>query len=198
MKNFKIIILALMVGLIFVVTGCSKEQNDIISKSKASSVEIKDYDLDMTMDIKMSVMDQDVSMLMNMKSTNFIDPIKSKSVVSINMGKLGTQETQSYVVQDGNVVKVYNYTMGKWSVQELTDLKNMEEALSEANFKIFLDNFSNFKKVGADKIDGKDVVVYEGVIKGESLGEVMKTSGMLESLQSDMTMDYTMLFLVLI
>ena len=194
MKKFNLIILALMVSLIFTVAGCAKEQSDIISKARASSSSIKNYDLDMTMDIAMSVMDQDVVMKMNMNSTNFIDPIKSKSTVSIDMGELGKQESQSYVVQDGNVIKVYTYAMGKWSVEELNDLKNMEEALSEANFKVFLDNFSNFKETGTDVVDGKDVVVYEGIIKGESLGEVMQTSGLLESLQSDMSMDYDVVF----
>jgi len=148
----------------------------------------------MTMDISMKVMEQDIDLSMKMQSTNFIDPVKSRGEILIDMGSLGKQESKSYTIQDGDVIKVYTYSMGVWSLQEVSGLKNMEEALAKSNFKVFLDNFDSFKEVETEKIDGKDVVVYEGVIKGSSLSEVMKTSGLLLSLQEDMTMDYDVVF----
>jgi outer membrane lipoprotein-sorting protein len=193
-KILSILLLAvLIIGIVFI-SGCAKEAENIIDRAKESSSSIENYDLDMTMDIGMKVMDQDIVMLMNMESTNFIDPVKSRLEMSIDMGVLGKQETKSYTIQDGDVIKIYTYSMGEWTLQELSGLKNMEDALANSNFKVFINNFDSFKEVGTDKIDGKDVVVYEGVIKGSSLSEVMKTSGLLSSLQADMTMDYEVVF----
>ncbi|KAF0091740.1 MAG: Uncharacterized protein FD141_1529 [Fusobacteria bacterium] len=193
-KILSILLLAILVSGIILMSGCAKEAENIIDRARESSTSIKNYDLDMTMDIDMKVMNQDILMLMNMESTNFIDPIKSRLEMSIDMGELGKQESKSYTVQDGDVIKVYTYSMGEWTLKEISGLKNMEDALANSNFKVFINNFDSFKEVGTDKIDGKDVVVYEGVIKGSSLSEVMKTSGLLSSLQTDMTMDYEVVF----
>lgn len=194
-KILRIFLLAILVSGIVLMSGCAKEaKKNIIDRARESSTSIKNYDLDMTMDIGMKVMDQDIVMLMEMESTNFTDPVKSRLEMSIDMGELGKQESKSYTVQDGDVIKVYTYSMGEWTLKEISGLKNMEDALANSNFKIFIDNFDSFKEVGTDKIEGKDVVVYEGVIKGSSLSEVMKTSGLLSSLQSDMTMDYEVVF----
>ncbi len=193
-KISSIILLSILVSGFVFMTGCAQKAEDFIDKAKVSSASIKNYDLDMTMDINMNVMEQDIVLLMNMKSTNFIDPVKSRLEMSVDMGELGKQETKSYTVQDGDVIKVYTYSMGEWTLQEVSGLKNIEDALAKSNFKIFIDNFDSFKDVGTDKIDGKEVIVYEGVIKGSSLSEVMKTSGLLTSLQADMTMDYEVVF----
>lgn len=193
-KILSIFLLSILVSGIVLMSGCGRESKDLISKARESSASIKSYDLDMTMDINMKVMDQDIIMLLDMQSTNFIDPVKSKSDISIDMGTLGKQESKSYSVQDGDVLKVYTNSTDQWTLQEIKGLKNIEDGLTKSNFKVFLDNFDNYKEVGTEKVDGKDVVVYEGVIKGKSLSEVMKVSGLLESLQADMTMDYDLVF----
>lgn len=193
-KILSILLLTILVSGIVLMSGCGKKAENIIDRARVSSTSIKNYDLDMTMDINMKVMDQDIVMLMNMVSTNFIDPVKSRLAMSIDMGELGKQESKSYTVQDGDILKVYTYSMGEWTLEEVSGLENLEDTLAKSNFKIFIDNFDSFKEVGTDKIDGKNVVVYEGVIKGSSLSEVMKTSGLLESLQADMTMDYEVVF----
>ena len=193
-KIFSILLLAILVSGIVLLSGCGKKAESFIDRARKSSVPIKNYDLDMTMDIGMKVMDQDIVMLMNMESTNFIDPVKSRLEMTIDMGELGKQESQTYTVQDGNVLKVYTYNMGEWTLEEIRGLEKIEATLAKSNFKVFVDNFESFKEVGSDKIEGKDVVVYEGIIRGSSLSKVLKTSGLLESLQTDMTIDYEVVF----
>ena len=69
-----------------------------------------------------------------------------------------------------------------WYRQEMTDLPDMSQYKAEDAMKLYLSSGEGFTENGSEEINGSEAVRYDGVIKGESMQEVMDSTGMTEQL----------------
>ncbi|MDD7050903.1 MAG: hypothetical protein PUI41_08315 [Lachnospiraceae bacterium] len=148
--------------------------------------DVDSMDARITMDMDVSMGGESVKSVTEMRMTFFMEPLKARMEMNIDMDELGSQEMQIYIEgTEDNKGMMYIFDGTSWTVQESTDISAaMEQYDARGTFNVYVDGITDIKEVGKEKIDGRETVKLTGISKGEDMKESMLASGSLDSLSS--------------
>lgn len=146
---------------------------------------IKNYDLTMDMNFSMSTEDQTIEMMTSISGTVFLDPMKMKLDMKMNM--LGMEQNiEMYTEQEDTNINVYSKIDDSWQTQIISseassslDQYNMKDSLSS-----YLENAKNFQILGVETINDREAYKIEGMVSGESLETILESNDYMDMLPS--------------
>lgn len=149
--------------------------------------EIKSVEVRMDMDMAMKVSQDKESHDFTMKTTGVTsliqEPMKAKMDMTIDMGELGKQETQTYMQQQDGKYMMYSNVGGTWTSYELPE-NLLDQYDAQKSMELYLKGFENAKESGTEEINGKQATKIEGEISGDAMKEMINATGVLQSLGS--------------
>ena len=156
---------------------------DRVKAANEKMAEVTSMDSNMKMEMDMSAGEQAVSTVTDMDITYFMDPLKMKINMTMDMGELGSQSMEMYADVVDDVYTMYVNDGTQWLSQEIP-----AEALGAYDTKeammSYLGDPSAYTEVGTEDIDGVSAVKLEGKLSGDELKEAVESSGSLDSLSS--------------
>ena len=159
--------------------GCGgKSDEALLTASVKNLNEAKNCDITAKMSGKMKVsigdFSQDVDMDMDITSTMFMDPVKTKVVSTLNSA--GTSvKSESYIAKENDKYVTYTKVDDEWSKMELG---NMDEAMAVSGMdnmaKQLVDDISKYVKKDDQEKEGKKYLVYY-TISGDAIKDMIKS-----------------------
>lgn len=156
-----------------------------VVESQKKMQDVKSVEVLMSMDMGMKASQGSESQEFTMKMTGVTsmiqDPMKAKVEMTMDMGELGTQTTQSYMEEKDGKYVMYSGIEGTWTSYEIpADLASQYSA--EESVDMYLKGFANAKEVGTEEIDGKQTTKIEGELSGKAMEKMIQSTGILDSL----------------
>lgn len=187
MRKLKLIVcMSLMLGMLFVVTGCSKksEPKEVFTKTSEAMNDIKNLtgDIAMNMDINMSAGDEN-SIAMKAKVDGDIKLTTEKNLsmamnLNTNVDILGQKQeskTSMYIVEEDGALVQYSGDGETW-VKTTTTLDDSMWNLAANNsdiYKTLAKNEKYIEYIGSEKIKGKDALEYAVTIDQKLLNKLL-------------------------
>lgn len=164
-------------------TGCGGKSDETILTSSVKNINsVKNFDMSMKMDgsIKMFMGEesQDIDMGLELKGTQFTDPLKAKYTTTVKT--LGsTVSLESYIQKEGDKYVSYTKAEDEWSKVSIGDL-DAAMAQTYSMEKQLAEDASKYVKKDDIEENGKKYLTYEYTITGDSI------KSMIDSLTSTM------------
>lgn len=185
--NKKLRVLIAAVILVFAVSGCgpeAKTASQVLTETAQSSNNMKSLEAQGSMKMNVSAGGQDIDMNMGMDMAVFTDPYKIKMNMTIDLGGLGSQSSDVYLIQDGG--KYYSYTniAGQWYKMEMDQAlfqKTIDSYDNSAYIDALTSSSESFEMEETEE-DGKKVYKLEGVITGDALNKMVEATGVMNQL----------------
>lgn len=143
----------------------------------------KSMDAVMEMEIEMSVAGESMTMWTAMDMTTFLDPLKLRAEITLDMGDLGSMETAIYAQSEGECCTMYLYDGASWVAQTVT-LEDLERYNAQSGMELYLNGAVDFMEAGTEELESGVADKYTGVIPNESLRDVLEASGALDSVNA--------------
>ena len=181
-------------AMLFAFAGCSdnnsenndkKSVEDIMKTAQENMNNAQSLSYDMTMDMSMSISDQSVDITMTGTAQQIVDPMKLKMDMTMDMGELGSVDTQTYMAQENDKYYVYSGMDDgtgsvAWIKQEVPDAEELMQYNVSESYDLYFTSSGEFKEAGTETIEGKEATRYDGKISQEDMAEVIKASGTLD------------------
>lgn len=157
-------------------TGCGGKSDETILTSSVKNINsVKNFDMSMKMDGKISVSvqgeNQDIDMGMELKGTQFTDPLKAKYTTTVKT--FGTSiTTESYLQKEGDKFVSYTKAGNEWTKLSIDDL---DKAMDQVNSmqKQLVEDASKYVKKDDTEENGKKYLTYEYTVTGDSIKSMM-------------------------
>lgn len=183
---------ALALGTVLAVSmtacGSGTEKQDSADKIQAALEKInavKSMDATMQMTMNMSVMGQSVETDTTMNMSCFNDPIKVKADMTMNMGTLGSVSMSIYADATDGDYTIYMFDGTNWTTQA-ADISQLEQYDAQQSMDLYLGSGAEYTHEGTEDINGSTADKYSGVIRGDAMEEVLKSSGATSSLETSL------------
>ncbi len=171
---------------IFIITGCTDDTSNnknVLEEAQNSLMSLKSLSYDMSMDMQFKVMGSQMEMYTEASADCIVDPMSMYMNINIAMEGIDV-EAQMYVFQKDGVYEVYSNMPASgedgWYKQELVDIKEFAQYDVQSSMELYLNSIDDFKKTGAETVDGVSTVKYEGIISEDAISEVLEVSGAME------------------
>lgn len=189
----KLLSLLLVCMLVVSVAGCGKktptEPAEILKQTQEKAQNVKSVEGTMTVDVdakfEMGEQTQDIKAALTMDMASFVDPLKAKVDMTIDLTTLGLgkQEIAVYVAKEEEDYYTYMQMAGEWTKIKL-EKEQIESALKQAsaegNTDLYSKNADSFTNKGEVDLDGKKAIQLEGSIKGESIKTIIEETDALD------------------
>lgn len=185
-KRTKGIVLLLALVMVLALMGCESTLTtaQMIERCQTNTADLQSVDTEMLMDVDVEMFGQSVEMNAVYNMSAFQSPMRMKGNMTVEVMGMNI-EMQLYAQQDGDTYTTYVNDGAGWTKNEM-DLKGFSEYIQQYNARqnldLYLDNADDFEMTGEEIINGKNTIKLQGVISGDALFEVIKSSGVLESL----------------
>ncbi len=171
-----------MMALCLWLTACSRENaQETIEKAQESLQNITSMSYDIGMDMEMSGGGQTVAMSTTASADYIMEPAQMKLDMEVSMNGMGGMGTSSYLVEENGVYTLYtgisNGSQTYWQVSEMENMDSYSQYNAEANLELYLSCAESFQKNGEELIGETKTVRYDGIIAGDALSQVIKSSG---------------------
>lgn len=187
-KNLTALVLALCIVLSLTACGGGGE-SDPLAAAMQNMEKAESMDAKMVMEMDMEAGGQTMETVTTMDCSIFNKPMRMKMDMTMDMGGYGDVSMEMYAeeAEDGSIV-LYQYDGMDWSSQSVTaaDLGQYDVSSSMDSY---MASTTDFKQEGTEEVEGVSAYKYTGVITGESMQEVMLSSGALDSMSTQMNMD---------
>lgn len=169
-NKLKLFYVLLIISLL--VTACGskdltkgKSAEEIIKESYQKMAETKNYDMNLEMQMKMQVPNQEaIDMTITGKATIFQDPMLMKMIMTTENPETGEpMDIEQYMEATEKGLLIYQHVENNWFKMVIED-PAMAEMLNmdpSKNIKIFLDNLKEAKILGTEKSGEKELVKIE-------------------------------------
>ena len=153
------------------------------TQENMSKLESMHMEMSMDVTMELSVLGQtqpmDMRVYYTMDTQN--EPARTKLVITTSsMGQ--SQEQVMYTDESG---MIYMQIDGRsWQRQSAQGNSQANEMQPDQMLQLFLNSAGSFRATGSETINGSKATVYSGVLSGEYVEEVLKTTGMDSSLGS--------------
>lgn len=197
--NKRIIALGLAGVLTLGLTACGGEKSakQVLEQAVKNEQEITSMNAAIKMDMEMVMgvagQEERVATTSTMDISMFADPLKMRMDVTAEAE--GESQTMSmYAQQTGDVYTVYMNDGSDWFSQEV-ELGDLEQYNATSNMQLYLDGSTQLEEAGSETVNGVETYKYTGVITGDTMQEIMESSGAMDSLGglTEMGMDESQL-----
>lgn len=183
----------LILALVLALAGCGFAAKMTRAAKKMEKLQSYRMDLDMDMEIKLSMLGRSVDMDMKISGSSDVNTKPSRTKTDMRIKMLGQEIPMlSYTDKtDTGLVTCSSPDGGKTWTRQTVESPELAEAAGKNGFANLLKLASTFEKTGTETLRGSMATVYSGVIAGEDLESVMEISGVLKNVFStmDMSMD---------
>lgn len=191
-KLFKKAVAAVLaMTMVFSLTGCSANEKNaakIMEEAAKCMEDVSSLSYDMTMNMDISSDGQNMAIATTGKADCIVDPMLMKMDMTMDMGEAGSMASQMYMSeQDGKYVIYSGVDVdGKktWQKQEMENANALKQYNAKASFELYLKSANSFKENGTETINDSEATRYDGIITGDTLNEVIESSGMLDQLST--------------
>ena len=183
-------LLAAAVAVTVFVTGCGGSQMDtaeietLLEKAQNTMASVESMAAEMTMEMDMGMNGEviETTTLANIRTQQ--EPLKMAMEMSMVMSD-GTRidQMQMYAVEEGGHLHTYMSMADMWYAETM-ELDAMNQYNAEENMDLYLNNLTDFKSHGQEKINDTDATMISGVIKGDAMEKAFADSGMTASAES--------------
>lgn len=182
--------LALGAALAVSLTACGSGTNKEDASAKIQAAlekvnEVKNLDATMQMKMDMSIMGQSIETDTTMNMTCFNDPVKVKADMTMSMGTLGSVSMSVYADATDDNYTIYTYIGDSWITQD-ADASQLKQYDAQQSIDLYLSSGAEYAHAGTEDINGATADKYTGIIRGDALAEVMKSSGATSSLETSL------------
>jgi len=183
-------LLAAAAAVTVFVTGCGGSQMDtaeietLLEKAQNTMASVESMAAEMTMEMDMGMNGEviETTTLANIRTQQ--EPLKMSMEMSMVMSD-GTKidQMQMYAVEEGGHLHTYMSMADMWYAETM-ELDAMNQYNAEENMDLYLNNLTDFKSHGQEKINDTDATKISGVIKGDAMEKAFADSGMTASAES--------------
>lgn len=168
--------------------GCSNKDSDtaeLLEKAQQKMTEITSLQATMTMNVKMTMGSEEISTVTSADIAAFVEPLKMKLDVSSYMEKDTDQKTimEMYVQKNKNEINVFSNAGTGW-VQTTAEDSSLGQFQIYDNISGYLSAIDSPVSKGTEKIGDVSTVRVKGILKGETMEQIIEESGLLSSAQS--------------
>ena len=162
---------------------------DPLAAAMENMSKVESMDAKMVMEMDMTAGDQTLETVTTIDTSLFTEPMRMKVDMTMDMSGYGDASMEIYAeeAEDGTLV-MYQYDGMDWSTQNVTTDDLVQYDVS-GSMDAYIASASNFKQEGTEQVGGASAYKYTGVITGDSMQDVMMSSGALDSLGTQMNMD---------
>ena len=163
---------------------------DPLAAAMANMENAESMDAKMVMDMDMEVAGETLETATTINASVFNDPMRMKADMTMDMGGYGDVSLSVYAetAEDGTIVMYMYDGMDGWYSQEVTT-NDLSQYDVSSNMDSYISCATSFKQEGTEQTEGVSAYKYTGVITGEAMQEVMLSSGALDSLSTQMSLD---------
>ncbi len=169
--------------------GSGGSGKDPLAAAMENMSKVESMDAKMVMEMDMTAGDQTLETVTTIDTSLFTEPMRLKVDMTMDMSGYGDVGMEIYAeeAEDGTLV-MYQYDGMDWSTQNVTTDDLVQYDVS-GSMDAYIASASNFKQEGTEQVGGASAYKYTGVITGDSMQDVMMSSGALDSLGTQMNMD---------
>lgn len=182
-KQFRLLCLLLLVGLL--VTACgtkdltkNKSAREIVEAAYQKSAEIQNYDMNLEMQMKMSIPGEEpVDMNITGKATFFQNPVKMKMVMEMTNPENGEAMTMTQFMEATETgMTIYQNVQDQWYKTSIDDpaMAEMMNMDPKQNIELFIKHLKEANILADnEKVGEKDTVKIELVASSEIYNELI-------------------------
>ena len=189
-KKYTAMLLALCAAMNLTACGGSGGSGkDPLAAAMENMSKVESMDAKMVMEMDMTAGDQTLETVTTIDTSLFTEPMRLKVDMTMDMSGYSDVGMEIYAeeAEDGTLV-MYQYDGMDWSTQNVTTDDLVQYDVS-GSMDAYIASASNFKQEGTEQVGGASAYKYTGVITGDSMQDVMMSSGALDSLGTQMNMD---------
>lgn len=157
--------------------------SDPLAAAMENMEKVKSMDAQMVMNMDMDIAGTALESVTTMDMSVFSEPMRLKADMTVDMGGYGDTSMQIYAEEEDGGMVMYLFDGMDWTRQETT-AEELSQYDAASSMDFYLDNTTSFEQQGTEDLDGASAYKYTGVITGESMQEVMESSGALDSLST--------------
>lgn len=169
---------------VLVLTACStgsanltpeKSPQQMVEESFDKWYGLKSYDMDMIVNMKISVEEEVLDMSMTGQGTVFQNPMKMKTLMETTVPGMDQKVTiEQYAVQDEEKMTIYQHIGPIWQKTTIDDPVSMEMLTMDPrdNLKLFVDNLTSAEILGEEKIGDRDALKIKLVASGDIFSQL--------------------------
>lgn len=179
---------ALILICILALAGCQKKEDaiSVLTKAQENAKKVENVSATGTMNMKMSSNEQSVDMNTEMNMVVFTNPYKAKINMSLDLGDLGKQDSELYLMSDNNSYATYTKIDGEWYKQSI-DKEIFEQTINGYNNSAYTDALLECKdklQFEETKEDGKSYYKVEGTITGDAMKKLIDSTNLKDQLSA--------------
>ena len=169
--------------------GSGGSGKDPLAAAMENMSKVESMDAKMVMEMDMTAGDQTLETVTTIDTSLFTEPMRLKVDMTMDMSGYSDVGMEIYAeeAEDGTLV-MYQYDGMDWSTQNVTTDDLVQYDVS-GSMDAYIASASDFKQEGTEQVGGASAYKYTGVITGDSMQDVMMSSGALDSLGTQMNMD---------
>lgn len=188
----KILAMSLVLALCLCLCACGGAQQDFGTRMQTAQnamEELKSVRMESTVDVSMEMSVMGQSQAMDMSVSYIMDVDKESGVVRMEMtvSSMGSsQKVLTYVETVNGESTAYLSTDNGQTWQKQTGDQSTTPNDPAMLMELFSKNTKNFKPTGTETINGAKATVYSGELDENYVGELMKMTGLGDSLGSSL------------
>lgn len=184
----RILALTLVLACTLVLSACASGPTDLTKGKTAQQIvqesfdkwyQLKNYDMDTTTKMKLSMGQDVMDMSMSGKITLFQKPIKMKMLMDIAIPGMNEKMTlEQYMVEENQKVIIYQHIQGQWQKMVVDDpaMMNMMNMDPRDNLKLFMDNLTKAEILGEELIGDKNTLKIDLIASSKIFEQIFNES----------------------
>lgn len=184
----RVMALGLALALILALAACgAKTPQQVLRTAEEKLEKCGSARYEMTTDLSMSIMDEQVDLRMSGSGAYTRDPEAVAVSLTMDMGELGAVEMQAYTLAADGAYDVYTGMMMDgmdpyWEYQRSDLTEEIEQINVEEAMSLYLESSESFQEAATETVGDSEAVRYDGVISKEFTQKVMEASGVIGDL----------------
>lgn len=155
----------------------------LVAEADKKTQSAKSMSYSLTTDMVISVLNQKLATTMTGNVDMIMDPVSMKMNIKMDMGALGSQEMETYMVSENGVLMMYNLTDGKWTKQAAGNADAMVEYNAKENMDLYLTSYESVRLEGKDTVNGKTATKLYCKLADEYIEKALGMASMEEQLE---------------
>ncbi len=180
--------IAAVLSLCLTLTGCGKEDaSAVILKAQENLQGISSMSYDMTVDINMESQGETLYVTTTAAADYILQPLQMKLEMTASMNGTDGITSTSYLKEENGVRKLYTgLDTGSqlfWQASQVEDMNSYTQYNASANLELYLSYAQSFEAKEEETVAGAETIRYDGLVPGETLGQVLDSSGITSQLE---------------
>jgi len=189
MKLTKLFAAGTVLALALALAACGGSGDDspeaVLTRAQEAMEDITSMHYTLDMDIGMTAEGQSFDITSTGEADCITEPMMLDMDLNMSMAGLLDMDMKMYLTQGGDDYVVYTGIGDDeggmtWTKETMSDLSALAQYNGQASMELYLENGTDFQKVGTEEINGASATRYDGVITQESLEAVMDASGVMD------------------